>query len=141
MPGKFNYDIRHKYPHLLGEDKEVWTRFIFKYPDLFETVDYDVHVGFGIEPPGEVDIKSADQWKDLTRKRIDVVGWKRNTATIIEVKKRVGLPTLGQILGYLFLYRREHPDILLNTPLIVCSSINKDDSDVLQHHGISYIVV
>ena len=47
MPGKFNYEERYKYPHLIGEDTEVWTRFIKKFPDKFETVDYDVKVGQG----------------------------------------------------------------------------------------------
>ncbi|MBA7522558.1 hypothetical protein ES705_14677 [subsurface metagenome] len=141
MPGKFNYEIKLKYPHLLGEDKGVWERFILKYPDRFDTVDYDIHVGSGIETPGEPESKPAEQWQELTRKRIDVIGWKNNNATIIEVKKRVGLPALGQILGYLFLYRREHPNIHLFSPLIVCSQIDRDDSDVLRHHGIYFITV
>jgi len=141
MPGKFNYEVRYKYPHLLGEDKEVWDRFIRKYPDKFETVDYDVHVGSGIETPEEPESKPAQQWKDLTRKRIDVVGWNINFATIVEVKKRVGLPTLGQVLGYRFLYQRENPGTFLSPSLIVCSQIDKDDCDVLDHFGILYIVV
>lgn len=141
MAGKFNYELRYKYPHLIGEDKEVWNRFISQYPDRFDTVDYDVHVGSGIETPEEPESKPAKQWKDLTRKRIDVVGWNRDFATIIEVKKRVGLPTLGQVLGYRYLYRREYPDVSLKPLLIICSQIEKDDSDVLHHFGIQYIVV
>lgn len=141
MAGKFNYELRHKYPHLIGEDKEVWDRFILKYPDRFDTVDYDVHVGSGIDAPDEVDNKTAEQWKDLTRKRIDVVAWKRNSPTIIEVKKRVGLPTLGQVLGYRFLYLREYTEISSIPLLIVCLQIDKDDIDVLDHFGIQFIVV
>lgn len=141
MAGKFNYEWRHKYPHLIGEDKEVWDRFILKYPVKFDTVDYDVHVGSGIDAPDEPDIKSSAQWKDLTRKRIDVVGWKADFPTIIEVKKRVGLATLGQVLGYRFLYLLEYTEISSISPLIVCSQIDKDDRDVLDHFGIQYIVV
>ncbi|MQY77787.1 MAG: hypothetical protein GH151_01110 [Bacteroidetes bacterium] len=141
MAGKFNYEVRHKYPHLIGEDKDVWERFVLKYPIRFETVDYDVHVGSGIETPGVLDSKPAQQWRNLTRKRIDVVAWDRDFATIIEVKKRVGLPTLGQVFGYRFLYRRENPDVFLRPPLIICSQIDKDDIDVLNHFGILFEVV
>ena len=141
MAGKFNYEWRHKYPHLIGDDKEVWNRFIERYPDRFDTVDYDVHVGSGIDAPDEPDEKSAAQWKDLTRKRIDVVGWKADFPTIIEVKKRVGLATLGQVLGYRFLYLREYTEISSVPLLIVCSQIDKDDIDVLDHFRIQYIVV
>ncbi|MBA7520713.1 hypothetical protein ES705_12809 [subsurface metagenome] len=141
MAGKFNYELLPKYPHLLGEDKEVWTRFVVKFPNRFDTVDYDVHVGTGIIPAGEVDIKTTEQWKDLTRKRIDVLGWKGKFAQIIEVKKRVGLPALGQVLGYRFLYQREYPDVFLKQPLILCSRIDKDDSDVLVNFGVLFEVV
>ncbi len=141
MAGKFNYEVRYKYPHLIGEDKEVWDRFVRKFPDRFETVSYDVHVGSGIEAPDEVDTKPAQQWKDLTRKRIDVIGWRNGFAQIIEVKKRVGLSTLGQVLGYRVLYQRENLDVLLKPLLIICSQINQDDMDVLDHYGILHEVV
>lgn len=141
MAGKFNYETILKYPHLIGEDKEVWNRFIAKFPDRFDTVDYDIHVGSGIETHEDPESKPAQQWRDLTRKRIDVIGWKGDFATIIEVKKRVGLPTLGQALGYRFLYHRENPGILLKPFLIICSQIYQDDIDVLNHYGILYIVV
>jgi hypothetical protein len=141
MAGKFNYELRYKYPHLIGEDKEVWDRFVRKFPDRFDTVDYDVHVGSGIETPEEPESKPAQQWKDLTRKRIDVIGWQQDFATIIEVKKRVGLATLGQVLGYRFLYRRENPAVLLKPLLILCAKIDKDDIDVLNHFGVQFEVV
>lgn len=141
MPGKFNYEKRHKYPHLIGEDTDVWDRFILKFPDRFETVDYDVHVGSGTETPEDWLESSKQYWSKMTKKRIDVIGWKGNFATIIEVKNRVGLHTLGQILGYRFLYHRENPEIVLLPSLIVCSRIDKDDSDVLDHFVIKYIVV
>ncbi len=141
MAGKFNYELRNKYPHLIGEDTAVWERFVRKFPDKFDTVDYDVHVGSGIEPLDAIESNVVDQWRDLTRKRIDVIGWNRDFATIIEVKKRVGLPTLGQVIGYRYLYHREHDNIFLKPLLIVCSQINKDDIDVLNHFGILFEVV
>ncbi|MBA7542014.1 hypothetical protein ES705_34330 [subsurface metagenome] len=141
MSGKFNYELRYKYPHLIGEDKDVWDRFVQKYPHKFDTVDYDVHVGTGIVDPDEPESKISEQWKELTRKRIDVIGWKVNFATIIEVKKRVGLASLGQALGYRFLYQLENPKVLLSPSLIVCSQIDNDDQIVLDHFGILYEVV
>ena len=76
MEGKFNYEKRYKYPHLLGQDKIIWDNFITKFPDIFDTVDYDVHVGTGIVAQGEPNVAIVDQWKQLTKKRIDVIGYK-----------------------------------------------------------------
>ncbi len=141
MPGKFNYEVRHKYPHLIGNDTEVWHRFILLYPNKFDTVDYDVHIGKGVSTDPIPDKSSKIYWADLTKKRIDVVAWKNDFVTIIEVKKRVSLSTLGQILGYKFLYLREHPEIPVVSVLIVCSSIDQDDIDVLKHYGINFVIV
>lgn len=141
MPGKFNYEERRKYPHLIGEDTEVWTRFIRKYPDKFDTVDYDVKVGLGSDPNHTLEETSHKYWADLTKKRIDVIGYKNDFVTIVEVKNRVGLFTLGQVLGYKFLYLREHPELALVGTLIVCKTINQDDSDVLKHFGLNFVVV
>ena len=141
MPGQFNYEARHKYPHLIGEDTKVWTRFIEKYPDLFDTVDYDVHVGSGTETPEDWLESSKLYWTKMTSKRIDVVGWKNGFATILEVKNRVGLHTLGQILGYRFLYHREHPTIPLTPAIVVCSRIDQDDIGILNHYEVKFFVV
>ncbi|MQY77770.1 MAG: hypothetical protein GH151_01025 [Bacteroidetes bacterium] len=139
-PGKFNYEERHKYPHLIGEDTAVWTRFISKFPDKFDTVDYDVKVGSGSNTESIPDQSSKNYWALLTKKRIDVIAHKNSFVTIIEVKKRASLFTLGQILGYRFLYLREHPELHMVKTLIVCESISQDDRDVLSHHGIDFLI-
>ncbi len=141
MNGKFNYEKRHKYPHLLGEDIPVWNRFISKYPDRFDTVDYDILVGKGGDTSNIPDDNSKKQWVQLTRKRIDVIGYKNGFPTIIEVKKRVSLSTLGQVLGYRFLYLAEHPELPSVKIFIICSSIDQDDKDILNYYGVDFEVV
>lgn len=140
-PGQFNYEVRHKYPHLIGEDTDVWNRFILKYPDKFDTVDYDVKVGLGADTSPLTEQYAKDYWKSLTMKRIDVIGHKNGFVTIIEVKKRASLFTLGQILGYKFLYLREYPEQRTVRTLIICSAISQDDIDVLKHYGIDFVIV
>ncbi len=141
MPGKFNYESRHKYPHMIGEDSAVWSRFIIKFPEYFDTVDYDMRVGRGSKVLPEESEKYNNYWTQLTQKRIDVVGYKNNFVTLLEVKKRASLFTLGQILGYKFLYQRDHKEIPLVRTLIICSSITPDDIDILNHFGIKFFVI
>lgn len=141
MPGKFNYELRHKYPHLIGEDSEVWQRFIYKYPERFDTVDYDVHVGKGVDTGPILEENSKRYWAELTKKRIDVIGYKNQLITIVEVKKRATLFTLGQVLGYRFLYLRDNPEIPSVRTFIICEKIDQDDIQVLNHYGIDFQVV
>jgi len=141
MPGKFNYELRHKYPHLIGEDSNIWQRFVSKYPDKFDTVDYDIHVGKGVNTDVLSEEKDKRYWAELSKKRIDIIGYKDNLITIIEVKKRATLFTLGQVLGYRFLYLLDHPEVSSVKLFIICSTIDQDDIMVLNHYGIDFQVV
>lgn len=141
MSGRFRYEKRYRYPHMLKEDIEVWERFLLKFPKRFETVDYDFRVGKGAVIPAG----NETQWKRmvtmLSQKRIDVLAWVDDKPTIIEVKNRVGLSAMGQVLGYktLFMkYFKHFPDPEM---LIVCGQISIDDHDVLEGNRIPVEVV
>jgi len=140
MPGKYNFEKLAKYPHLLGEDIFIWSQFIENNPGRFNTVDYDVHVGTGIEAPNEKNEYFVEHWRKLTQKRIDVIAWKKDSPTIIEVKFRVGLDTLGQILGYQLLYGIEHPEYINSPILILCAFISGDDITVLDHFHVPWLI-
>lgn len=141
MPGKFNYELRHKYPHLIGEDTAVWERFILKFPNHFDTVDYDIKVGTGAETNIIPDETDRQYWSTLTKKRIDVIGYKNDFVTIIEVKKSAGLFTLGQVLGYHYLYTSEYPELSLVKTLVICSTIDRDSASVFDYYSMKYIVI
>lgn len=141
MPGRYNYEQMRKYPHMIGEDTDVWNRFILRFPNRFDTVDYDVHIGKGVNTSPISNPTDQHYWAQLTKKRIDVIGYKASFITIIEVKKRAVLFTLGQILGYKFLYLREHPEQKGVRTLVICSKIYQDDLDVLSHYGINVYVI
>ena len=141
MSGRFRYEKRIKYPHFLQEDILVWERFMIKFPERFETVDYDFRVGQGAVIPGE----NESQWKRmvtmLSQKRIDVLAWVDNQPTIIEVKTRVGLSALGQVLGYKTLFMKYFKNFPDPEMLIVCEKISPDDLDVLEGNNIPVEVV
>lgn len=141
MAGRLPYIKRHRYPHMIGEDIEIWSRFVEKFPDRFDTVDYDFRVGKGMEAdPNWPEYMKVDAIA-LTQKRIDVLAWNGEKPTIIEVKKRVGLSTLGQILGYFQLFIDVYKKIKKPKLLIVCATIGRDDLRVLEANKIPVEVV
>ncbi len=140
MSGRFPYKERYKYPHMLGEDKDIWDRFIKLYPGRFDSVDYDFRVGDGIPYGPDIDPATRATMKVLTQKRIDVLGWNEEQPTIIEVKKRVGLSALGQVLGYLALFQADLPNILEPELMIVTETIFRDDIRVLKDYKIEVVV-
>ena len=104
MIGRFNYKLLSKYPHLRPEDVAIWEKFLSAHPDFYDSVDYDLKVGEGrdySEMPG--DEFRADM-EYLSKKRIDVVGYKGDEIHIIELKPQAGFSAVGQVLGYAKLF-------------------------------------
>ena len=112
-----------------------------RFPGRFETVDYDYRVGSGAPIPEGTAENYARMMKMLSQKRIDVIGWKNESPTIIEVKRRVGLGTLGQVFGYRILFMKEFKNIKKPELLVVCEVISGDDLGVLEGSGVPVEVV
>ena len=141
MYGKFPFGKRYKYPHMYGQDKEVWERFMDLNPGFFNAVDYDWRVGEGVEVPFKLGENLMRMAKMLSQKRIDVVGWNDDQPMIVEVKKRVGIQTLGQVLGYQVLFEKEFQNFKKPGLMVICEIIEADDRDVLDAYKIPVYVV
>ena len=126
---------------MVGEDVLLWETFIDKNPRFFETVDYDFRVGKGMEIKPEWDEKFAKMATMITQKRIDVLGWLGDSPIIVEIKKRVGLATFGQILGYQILFIKDFPFIPKPQLLVITGSIDIDNREVLKEFHIPVVVV
>lgn len=141
MAGRLPYRKRNKYTHMIGENADIWSRFIDGNPERFDTVDYDFRVGEGMRlEPGWPDHVKRDATA-LTQKRIDVLAWRGEKPTIIEVKRRVGLSTLGQVLGYKILFMRGFKNIEEPELLVVTGAIGEDDRRVLESHRVPVEVI
>lgn len=133
--------IRLNYPHFLPSDTEVWTRFLIKYPDHFDLVDYDIHVGKGIDLDPSWEQNIATMATTITQRRIDVLGVKGAVWYIVEVKKDPGVTAVGQLIGYRVLYKLQFPDRPTPRLLLVSNRVDADLQTILENQHISYFVV
>lgn len=111
MPGRFKYETLSQYPHLAPNDRAIWERFMVAFQDAYESVDYDLHVGEGAEAPLDT---PPDQYtenhRQLTQKRIDVTGYKKNgTVDSIEVRPNAGSSAIGSSVVNAILLRKLLP--------------------------------
>jgi len=126
---------------MLGEDIPIWERFIVKFPDRFDSVDYDWRVGVGMELQSGWEDNIKRMATMVTQKRIDVLGWNGERPTIIEVKKAVNISTLGQVLGYQILFVHDFPHISKPNILVVTEFLGGDDRLVLDSYTVPVEVV
>lgn len=103
----FKYEKRASYPHMSFRDKELWDKFVEKYPDAYNTCQYDFHLGDGPNF-NTLDDDGEDFNQDmLYRVRADVIAFSDNQIDIIEVKPNAGPSTIGQVMSYWKLYMRD----------------------------------
>lgn len=130
-----------KYPHMAREDEPVWERWLALHQAEFLTFLYDIRVGSGAELPSGGDPKYDDMWRDLTRKRIDVIARRPGLDLIIEVKKIAGWTALGQILGYPVLWSADREAINPIGTLLVCEQLMPDLETVLNAYSLPFELV
>ncbi len=138
MTGRFKFQRLSKYPGMKPEDIAAWERFIDTNPGYFETVDYNVPCGPGA--PVNPDHAPEIQYDHtiLTQKKIDVVGYRGDAVTIVEVKPIADMRALGQVITYKHLYAIDHPDAGVLTGVVVAGDIERDLPAVYATQGVLF---
>ncbi len=126
-------NIMPNYPHMLAEDRDIWTKFLEKTDLEIEKVWYDVHCGLGLPVPGGSQSMEYKISQGVTRKRIDVVCTVKSEIWIIEIKPHANMGALGQIITYEKLFREEYSAKLSIVPVILCWSVDPDVVSLLQN--------
>ncbi len=132
---------QEKFPHLLPEESQIWRRFLDTLGGNYDYFSYDVRVGKGAPLGNEKDEKYRKMWTDLTQKRIDAIGFSKDTITIFEIRPRAGLPMMGKLLGYKELLMRTHHISEKFILAIVSDRVDDDDATVFSANGIQIFIV
>lgn len=140
-PPKVSSRSRRKYPHLLPDEAETWTRFLVAEPDYFNLVEYDVHVGRGMEPDPEWPENIKRMAASITRKRIDVVCIRLGETWLVDVKDRAGISAIGCMLAYEKLWSADHPESPRPRLCVICSRCDRDVEEVAQAMDVRLFVV
>lgn len=141
MRDLFNFELRPSYPHMNVRDKEIWERFINKYPGVYTGVQYDFHIG-DAPPFNTLMDDGEDKNQDmLYRLRIDVIGHRDNSIDLIELKPDAGASTIGQLESYGILYKRDE-EPRKPVQLVIITNVEKPNMAYLcKEKGIILIVV
>lgn len=133
--------VRRRYPHMRAYESQIWTAFLGQTELEFTDVTYDLHLGVGVptlphDPPWMERLTRA-----ITRKRVDVVASTATDRWIFELKERIGLSALGQLLTYAELYQTEY---YLDVPLLLGAvgwRIAPDIEGTFDLHAINIFIV
>ena len=89
-------------------DQVIWTRFLKRYGEGFLGFQYDVLLGEGAVPPEDFSDEDKRLTYLLTVKRADCLGISERGLWLVEVKPRLGMACIGQLLAYKELWMRQY---------------------------------
>ena len=137
----YPYKKLNWYPHMMPADVAIWERFIDNFPYLYDSVEYDVHVGTVPAFVLEHDDKTMRGEIPLYKRKIDVVGHSELNLDIIELKPRAGMAAIGQIKGYTTLYERDMKPTKKPRGVIITDTADSDVKEIAKQEGIKIIEV
>lgn len=126
---------------MMPADVAIWERFIELHPDAYDFVEYDVKVGsvpeFVSDHPDEAMKKQAP----LYEKKIDVLAYFRTEIDVIELKPRARMSTLGQVKGYVELYKRDREPLEKVNAVIITNELMPDMGELAKIEGVGMYIV
>ena len=141
LPETFIFEKRYWYPHMMPEDRAIWERFIEKYPDAYDTVQYDVPCGSDPEFNSSVQEEIGGNAIKLYKKKIDVLAFKGDAIDIIELKPKAGASAVGQVKMYKNLYIKDYTPPVTPRCVLITDAANSDVREFAQMENVNLFIV
>ena len=130
-----------RYLHMRQAEGDIWTAFLRSTELDFTRVAYDLHLGQG-QPVYDYDNEVTRQMKlAVTRKRMDALGETAEDIWIFEIKERLGVGALGQLLAYGDLYDKEYNPSKPVRLAAIARAFQPDIEETYSLYGISIFIV
>lgn len=126
-------------PHLPGmtpEESAIAKAWLAAHASEYDSAEFNVRLGEGMQLEGEWDASARRFAALATAKRADIIVRQGSAVTIVEVKVRVGLGALGQLIGYRDLWLKQNPTTVVTALVAAASTAEPDVQSVLQQSGV-----
>lgn len=128
--------MRMQFPERTNRESALIRDFLQLHIHEYDSYQFSVKVGQGLTPdpshlPG-VQRNTALS----TKKRIDIVAWQGQRATILEVKFRANPQALGQLTTYRHLWMEDNPGALEPRLAIIARYTDPDTARVFEANGV-----
>lgn len=128
------------FPHMMDGDTPLFASYVLT-PDArrFTRWEFDVKVGDGHLTGSEFDAAIFKLALEVSRLRIDAVGWDHGVPTVFEVKPRAHLSAYGQVKAYQKFFLRDK--FVLPNMAIITDWVSPDLTWLLASEGIQLYLV
>lgn len=125
-----------QYKGMLPSETAIMKRWLERHAGDFDRIDFEVRLGDGGTPDPSLSPEHAAEWRELTKKRADAIAYVGEYAVIIEVKTRLNIRDVGQLLSYRWFYLKTFPARPAPRMLAIAQRGDPDVIESLRVHGI-----
>lgn len=130
-----------KYPGMRVPEGLIWDAWLASHPALYPRIQYNVPVGRGSDPGAGVEPTLRQMHIRNSQRKIDVVLHHPDGHTIVEVKERAQLGSVGQLIGYQHLWQQDNPGKASPRMLLLTARLSPGVKEVAEKYGIEVGVV
>jgi len=116
-------------------------RWLSDWHQFYDTVEFQAHVGGGIDPGPAWDETLRRMYRHNSQKRIDALARGPFGVTIVEIKHKLDLAQLGQLIGYRWLWVHEHNNPAEHVELVALGFTALEDvAHAMRANGVRLIL-
>ena len=132
--------LRKWFPENTALETGITKDWLLAHGEEYDRFEFNLRVGQGTAPNPEHLPGVQKSTAFSTRKRIDVVAWRGEQPTIVEVRERITPEVVGKIMTYRQLFMEDFPDTAEPLLLAVGRYSDADTIRVCQSHSISVLL-
>jgi hypothetical protein len=129
------------FPGLNAHEDRLARKWLIEWFPLYDEVRFQVHVGGGVDPGEAFAENMRRMYRYNSQKRMDLVAIGPWSVCLVEIKQRIELAALGQLLGYRYLWLQEHVDPLQHVEMMALGfEAGEDVAAVMRAHGVRLVL-
>lgn len=126
-------------PAQIGGNKietSVARAYLVRHVDEFDRAEFNVGLGPGMTLGSWADAATQTAATYSTKPRADMILWRGDVPTIVEVKDRANPSVMGQLLTYWHILREENPKLLNVYKIVAARSVQEGLPAIFARYAI-----
>jgi hypothetical protein len=126
----------YRYDQMTADESAIAREWIRRHAAEYDSVAFNVRLGEGVDP-GPAYTDDVRRMAQLgSQKRADLVACVEYSCTIVEVKVRISLDAMGQVLAYKTLLTAENPGVTVDHLVVIGNAAAPDVPELFAAHGV-----
>jgi hypothetical protein len=128
-------------PGLNQYEDQLARAWLRDWHHFYDSIEFQAHVGGGNDPGPEFADNMRRMYRHNSQRRVDVLARGPFGVTIVEIKHRIDLAQLGQLIAYRWLWVHEHNEPAENVELVALGYFALEDvAHVMRANGVRLIL-